>query len=160
MRIWKKDPGIRDEAVPRGKSKALVAVFWDSLVLTLPIWLISSYQGDISWLKKTLKIEQSIPAGRKELGPANPVEPCFFKLFYCGVKTKNLGVYAQKWDCWVIWKFYYRPRLDAWDKRWDLVLWEDLEGAGGAGGGRGEREGEAMWTQGLVISMYDRIHYK
>ena len=31
----------------------------------------------------------------------------------------------------------YRPGLDAWDKRWDLVLWEDLEGAGGEGGGRG-----------------------
>ena len=25
----------------------------------------------------------------------------------------------------------HRPRLDAWDKRSDLVLWEDLEGAGG-----------------------------
>ena len=54
----------------------------------------------------------------------------------------------------------YRPRLDAWDKRSDLVLWEDLEGAGGEGGGRGDRDGEDMWTQGLFISMYDRIHYK
>ena len=43
----------------------------------------------------------------------------------------------------------YRPRLDAWDKCSDLVLWEDLEGAGGAGGGRGDRDGEDMWTQGL-----------
>ena len=34
------------------------------------------------------------------------------------------------------------------------------EGAGGAGGGRGDRDGEDMWTQGLFISMYDRIHYK
>ena len=41
-----------------------------------------------------------------------------------------------------------------------LVLWEDLEGAGGEGGGRGDRDGEDMWTQGLFISMYDRIHYK
>ena len=40
-----------------------------------------------------------------------------------------------------------RPRVDAWDKRWDLVLWEDLEGAGGEGGGRGARDGEDMWTQ-------------
>ena len=48
----------------------------------------------------------------------------------------------------------------AWDKRSDLVLWEDLEGAGGAEGGRGDRDGEDMWTQGLFISMYDRIHYK
>ena len=54
----------------------------------------------------------------------------------------------------------YRPRLDAWDKHWDLVLWEDLEGAGGEGGGRGDWDGEDMWTQGLFISMYDKIHYK
>ena len=54
----------------------------------------------------------------------------------------------------------HRPRLDAWDKRSDLVLWEDLEGEGGEGGGRGDRDGEDMWTQGLFISMYDKIHYK
>ena len=30
------------------------------------------------------------------------------------------------------------------DKRSDLVLWEDLEGAGGEGGGRGDRDGEDM----------------
>ena len=52
------------------------------------------------------------------------------------------------------------PRLDAWDKRSDLVLWEDLEGAGGEGGGSGDRDGEDMWTQDLFISMYDKIHYK
>ena len=52
----------------------------------------------------------------------------------------------------------YRTRLDAWDKRLDLVLWEDLEGAGGEGRGRGDRDGEDMWTQGLFISMYDKIH--
>ena len=39
---------------------------------------------------------------------------------------------------------YHRPRLDALDKRWDLVIWEDLEGAGGEGGGRGDRDGEDM----------------
>ena len=38
----------------------------------------------------------------------------------------------------------HQPRLDAWDKRSDLVLWEDLEGAGGEGGGRGDRDGEDM----------------
>ena len=54
----------------------------------------------------------------------------------------------------------HQPRLDAWDKRSDLVLWEDLEGAGREGGGRGDRDGEDMWTQGLFISMYDKIHYK
>ena len=32
----------------------------------------------------------------------------------------------------------HQPRLDAWDKRSDLVHWENLEGAGGEGGGRGE----------------------
>ena len=41
-----------------------------------------------------------------------------------------------------------------------LVLWEDLEGAGGEGGGKGDRYGEDIWTQGLFISMYDKIHYK
>ena len=29
---------------------------------------------------------------------------------------------------------YYRPRLDAWDKRSDLVHWEDLEGSIGWSG--------------------------
>ena len=28
--------------------------------------------------------------------------------------------------------------------RSDLVLWEDLEGVGGEGGGRGDRDGEDM----------------
>ena len=30
----------------------------------------------------------------------------------------------------------HQPRLDAWDKGLDLVHWENLEGAGGEGGGR------------------------
>ena len=38
----------------------------------------------------------------------------------------------------------HQPRLDARDKRSDLVHWEDLEGAGGEGGGRGDRDGEHM----------------
>ena len=54
----------------------------------------------------------------------------------------------------------HRPRLDAWDKHSDLVLWEDREGVGGEGGGRGDRDGEDMWTQGLFISKYDKIYYK
>ena len=37
---------------------------------------------------------------------------------------------------------------------------KNLEGAGGEGGGRGDWVGEDMWTQGLFISMYDRIDYK
>ena len=41
-------------------------------------------------------------------------------------------------------QFNHQPRLDAWDKRSDLVHWEDLEGSGGEGGGRGDRDGEHM----------------
>ena len=37
-----------------------------------------------------------------------------------------------------------QPRLDAWDKHLDLVHWEDLAGAGGEGGGSGDRDGEYM----------------
>ena len=37
-----------------------------------------------------------------------------------------------------------QPRLDAWDKRLDLVHWENLGGAGGEGGGRGDWDGEHM----------------
>ena len=38
----------------------------------------------------------------------------------------------------------HQPRLDAWDKRSDLVHWEDLEGADGEGGGSGDWDGEHM----------------
>ena len=37
------------------------------------------------------------------------------------------------------------------------MLWEDLEGAGREGGGRGDRDGEHMETHGRFISMYDKI---
>ena len=46
------------------------------------------------------------------------------------------------------------------DKRLDLVHWEDLEGSGGEGGGRGDRDGEYMYIHGCFISLYDKIHYK
>ena len=36
----------------------------------------------------------------------------------------------------------HQPRLDAWDKCSDLVHWEDLEGSGGEGGGRGDGDVE------------------
>ena len=36
----------------------------------------------------------------------------------------------------------HQLRLDAWDKC--LVHWEDPEGSGGEGGGRGDRDGEYM----------------
>ena len=38
----------------------------------------------------------------------------------------------------------HQPRLDAWDKRSDLVRWDDPEGSGGEGGGRGDQDGEYM----------------
>ena len=37
--------------------------------------------------------------------------------------------------------------------------WENLEGAGGEGGGRGDRDGEHMEIHGCFISMYDKIHH-
>ena len=51
---------------------------------------------------------------------------------------RNLHMYTIKGET------DHQPRLDAWDKRSDLVLWEDLEGAGGDGGGWGDRDGEYM----------------
>ena len=51
----------------------------------------------------------------------------------------------QHWNMYTIkGETDHKPRLDAWDKRSDLVLWEDLEAAGGEGGGRGDRDGEDM----------------
>ena len=38
----------------------------------------------------------------------------------------------------------HQPRLDAWDKCSGLVHWEDPEGSGGKGGGRGDQDGEYM----------------
>ena len=53
----------------------------------------------------------------------------------------------------------HQPRLDAWDKHSDLVHWEDPEGSGGEGGGRGDRDGEYMYIHGWFMSMYDKNHY-
>ena len=44
----------------------------------------------------------------------------------------------------------HQPRLDAWDKHSDLVHWEDLEGAGGEGGGRWDRDGDTVKFYWLV----------
>ena len=41
----------------------------------------------------------------------------------------------------------------------DLVHWEDPEGSGGEGGGRGDRDGEYMYIHGWFMSMYDKNHY-
>ena len=38
----------------------------------------------------------------------------------------------------------HQPRLDAWDKCLGLVHWEDSEGLGREGDGRGDRDGEYM----------------
>ena len=53
----------------------------------------------------------------------------------------------------------HQPRLDAWDKCSDLVHWEDPEGSGGEGGGRGDRDGEYMYIHGWFMSMHDKNHY-
>ena len=37
--------------------------------------------------------------------------------------------------------------------------WEDPEGSGGEGGGRGDRDGEYMYIHGWFMSMYDKNHY-
>ena len=44
-------------------------------------------------------------------------------------------------------------------KRSDLVHWEDPEGSGGEGGGRGDRDGEYMYIHGWFMSMYDKNQY-
>ena len=45
----------------------------------------------------------------------------------------------------MILQYTFNPMvMDAWDKRSDLVHWENLEGAGGEGGERGDRDGEHM----------------
>ena len=49
----------------------------------------------------------------------------------------------------------HQSRLDAWDKRSDLVHWEDLEGSGG----RGDQDREYMYIHGWFMSMYDKNHY-
>ena len=53
----------------------------------------------------------------------------------------------------------HQPRWDAWDKCSDLMHWEDPEGSGGEGGGRGDRDGEYMYIHGWFMSMYDKNHY-
>ena len=54
---------------------------------------------------------------------------------------------------------HHQPRLDAWDKWSGLVQWEDSEGLGRVGGGRGDWDGEYMQIHGWFMSMYDKTHY-
>ena len=51
----------------------------------------------------------------------------------------------------------HQPTMD--DKCSGLVHWEDQEGSGGEGGGRGDRDGEYMYIHGWFMSMYDKTHY-
>ena len=53
----------------------------------------------------------------------------------------------------------HQPRWEAWDKCLGLVHWEDLEGSGGEGGGRGNWDGEYIKIHGWFISMYNKTHY-
>ena len=49
----------------------------------------------------------------------------------------------QHWNMYIIYgETDHQPRLDAWDNCSDLVHWENLEGMGGEGGGRGDWDGE------------------
>ena len=41
-----------------------------------------------------------------------------------------------------------------------LVHWDDPEGWGGEGGGRGVQDGKQMYTHGGFMSMYGKNHYK
>ena len=61
--------------------------------------------------------------------------------------------------CIIKGKTDHQPRLDAWDKCSDLVHWEDPEGSGGEGGGRGDRDVEYMYIHGWFMSMYNKTHY-
>ena len=40
-----------------------------------------------------------------------------------------------------------------------LVHWDDPEGWGGEGGGRGVQDGEHMYTRGVFMSVYGKSHY-
>ena len=44
-------------------------------------------------------------------------------------------------------------------KKVKRVHWEDPEGSGGEGGGRGDWDGEYMYIHGWLISVYDKNHY-
>ena len=77
---------------------------------------------------------------------------CFWKL---QPKKQTFGLCGRRRGCDVsreqhrnMYVIYsetdHQPRLDAWDKCSGLVRWEDPEGSGGEGGGRGYWDGEFM----------------
>ena len=63
----------------------------------------------------------------------------------CGWRRGGDVSREQHWSMYIIkGETDHQPRLDAWDKRSDLVHWEDPEGSGGEGGGRGDQDEEHM----------------
>ena len=73
---------------------------------------------------------------------------------------KGEGGMFQKNSMYIIYsETDHQPRWDAWDKCSDLMHWEDPEGSGGEGGGRGDQDGEYMYIHGWFMSMYDNNHY-
>ena len=78
----------------------------------------------------------------------------------CGRRRGWDVLREQHWNMYIIYsETDHQPRLDAWDKCSGLVHWEDPEGSGGEGGGRGDQDGEYMWLHGWFMSMYDKNHY-
>ena len=63
----------------------------------------------------------------------------------CGRRRRWDVSREQHWNMYIIKdETDHQPRLDAWDKCLDVEHWEDPEGSGGEGGGRGDRDGEYM----------------
>ena len=61
------------------------------------------------------------------------------------LKDDAVKVLQQHWNMNIIkGETDHQPRLDARDKCSGLVYWEDPEGWGGEGGGRGDPDGEYM----------------
>ena len=61
-----------------------------------------------------------------------------FGIFCGSIQILGFLIYVKKCH-WILIKTAL-----TWDKRSDLVHWEDLEGSGGEEGGRGDRDGEHM----------------
>ena len=63
----------------------------------------------------------------------------------CGRRQGWDVLREQHWNMYIIkGETDHQPSLDAWDKCSGLVHWEDPEGWGEEGGGRGDQDGEYM----------------